>query len=384
MRKSIPFFLCLLMVTACENKLYDTEDGLNREMTLFEDEISVPIGNAGPFILDLALQNKTVGALLGSAISTEEDGTIISKSSDQFFKMSAYEIIAKTKDTSKPFSYPVDDRSFTPSGVANLLQAFGFNAVDQHLKVFVNNPLNTSYSLGGKLHVVCQDTKRYVYVYDQSFPLEEITIPRSRSAVSLLDLELPDSVLFTPSTLELKDWCFNLPADMDKEVRSSGSTEFLFDTQFSCHVAAGKDAEIPLAMFGMSKMSFKFELPIASYKFKEVEASFVLENTFPMQVTLSDVKLMTGKTPKVDENLLVSPGVLVIKGGSTEEPGTTPITLNIKALEGSIPNITGIQVELSIKSAPGYADTRLSVKQGVSVKSASATLRGGITIGGNE
>lgn len=384
MRKLIPFFLCLLMVTACENKLYDTEDGLNREMTLFEEEISVPIGNAGPFILDLALQNKTVGALLGSAISTEEDGTIISKSSDQFFKLSAYEIIAKTKDVSQPFSYPVDDKSFTPSGVANLLQTFGFNAVDQHLKVFVNNPLNTSYSLGGKLHVVCQDTKRYVYVYDQSFPLEEITIPRTRSDIALLDLELPDSVLFTPSTLELKDWCFNLPAEMDKEIRSSSSSEFLFNTQFSCHVAAGKDAEIPLAMFGMSKMSFKFELPLASYKFKEVEASFVLENTFPMQVTLSDIQLMTGKTPKVDENLLVSPGVLVIKGGSTEEPGTTPITLNIKALEGAIPDITGIQVELSIKSAPGYADTRLSVKQGVNVKSASATLRGGITIGGNE
>ena len=384
MRKLIPFFLCLLMVTACENKLYDTEDGLNREMTLFEEEISVPIGNAGPFILDLALQNKTVGALLGSAISTEEDGTIISKSSDQFFKLSAYEIIAKTKDVSQPFSYPVDDKSFTPSGVANLLQTFGFNAVDQHLKVFVNNPLNTPYSLGGKLHVVCQDTKRYVYVYDQSFPLEEITIPRTRSDIALLDLELPDSVLFTPSTLELKDWCFNLPAEMDKEIRSSSSSEFLFNTQFSCHVAAGKDAEIPLAMFGMSKMSFKFELPLASYKFKEVEASFVLENTFPMQVTLSDIQLMTGKTPKVDENLLVSPGVLVIKGGSTEEPGTTPITLNIKALEGAIPDITGIQVELSIKSAPGYADTRLSVKQGVNVKSASATLRGGITIGGNE
>ena len=384
MRKIIPFFLCLLMVAACENKLYDTEDGLNREMTLFEEEISVPIGNAGPFILDLALQNKTVGALLGSAISTEEDGTIISKSSDQFFKLSAYEIIAKTKDVSQPFSYPVDDKSFTPSGVANLLQTFGFNAVDQHLKVFVNNPLNTPYSLGGKLHVVCQDTKRYVYVYDQSFPLEEITIPRSRSAVTLLDLELPDSVLFTPSTLELKDWCFNLPAEMDKEIRSSSATEFLFDTQFNCHIAAGTDAEIPLAMFGMSKMSFKFELPLASYKFKEVEASFVLENTFPMQVTLSDIQLMTGKTPKVDENLLVSPGVLVIKGGSTEEPGTTPITLNIKALEGAIPDITGIQVELSIKSAPGYADTRLSVKQGVNVKSASATLRGGITIGGNE
>jgi hypothetical protein len=58
--------------------------------------------------------------------------------------------------------------------------------------------------------------------------------------------------------------------------------------------------------------------------------------------------------------------------------------VNIKALEGTIPDITGVQVELGIKADPGFADTCLSIKQGVSVKSASATLRGGITLGGNE
>ena len=36
---------------------------------------------------------------------------------------------------------------------------------------------------------------------------------------------------------------------------------------------------------------------------------------------------------------------------------------------------------LAIKSAPGFADTLLSLKQGVSIKSATATLRGGVTIG---
>ena len=191
---------------------------------------------------------------------------------------------------SQPFSYPVDDKSFAPSSIANVLQTFGFNSVDQHLKVTVNNPLNKSYSLGGALHVVCQDTKRYVYVYDQSFPLEGITIPRTRSDYSLLDMALPDTVLFTPSTLELNDWCFNLPANMDQEIRSSGTAEFAFNNEFSCHIAAGENAEIPLAMFGMSKMSFKFGLPVASYKFKEVEASFVLENTLPLQVTLTDIQ----------------------------------------------------------------------------------------------
>jgi hypothetical protein len=172
---------------------------------------------------------------------------------------------------------------------------------------------------------------------------------------------------------------------MDKELKSFSRTEFIFTSRFSCHIAAGKNAEIPLALFGMSKQTFKFNLPIASYKLKEVEVSFVLENTLPLQATLADIQLMTGKeTLKMDENLLVTPGTIVIKGGSTETPGITPITLNIKALEGSIPDISGLFVDLAIKSDPDFSETRLSLKQGVSVRSASATLRGGITLGANE
>jgi len=385
MRKTIPFFLFLLLVTACDNKLYDIEDGLNGEMTLFEEEISVPLGNTGPFTLELAMQDKMIKTLLGDAINTEDDGTILCRLEEPLFKMSAYEIIAKTKDLSKPFSYPVDNKSYAPSTIANLLQTFGFATVDQKLNIFVNNPLSTTYTLGGSLRVACQNTKTFTWAYDQSFPLADITVKSSSSDTRLLSLEIPDTVQCTPSTVELKDWCFNLPANMDKELKSFSRTEFIFTSRFSCHIAAGKNAEIPLALFGMSKQTFKFNLPIASYKLKEVEVSFVLENTLPLQATLADIQLMTGKeTLKMDENLLVTPGTIVIKGGSTETPGITPITLNIKALEGSIPDISGLFVDLAIKSDPDFSETRLSLKQGVSVRSASATLRGGITFGGNE
>ena len=385
MRKTIPFFLFLLLVTACDNKLYDIEDGLNGEMTLFEEEISVPLGNTGPFTLELAMQDKMIKTLLGDAINTEDDGTILCRLEEPLFKMSAYEIIAKTKDLSKPFSYPVDNKSYAPSTIANLLQTFGFATVDQKLNIFVNNPLSTTYTLGGSLRVACQNTKTFTWAYDQSFPLADITVKSSSSDTRLLSLEIPDTVQCTPSTVELTDWCFNLPANMDKELKSFSRTEFIFTSRFSCHIAAGKNAEIPLALFGMSKQTFKFNLPIASYKLKEVEVSFVLENTLPLQATLADIQLMTGKeTLKMDENLLVTPGTIVIKGGSTETPGITPITLNIKALEGSIPDISGLFVDLAIKSDPDFSETRLSLKQGVSVRSASATLRGGITLGGNE
>ena len=131
----------------------------------------------------------------------------------------------------------------------------------------------------------------------------------------------------------------------------------------------------------ISSVSVKFNLPIEAYDFKEVEVSLELQNTLPLQVEITNLQLLSGEKQDVDENLVATPADLIIKGGSLDNPGETPITLNIKALEGTIPNITGVKMGLAIKSAPGFADTLLSLKQGVSIKSATATLRGGVTLG---
>jgi hypothetical protein len=137
-------------------------------------------------------------------------------------------------------------------------------------------------------------------------------------------------------------------------------------------------------MLGAQTVTVNFGLPVGAYELKEVEASFTLENTLPLQVTLSNLHLMTGKTPAIDERLEVSPEKIVVLGGSSYEPGSTPVTLKIKANQGTIPDITGISMDLAIVSAPGHAKTRLSFKQGISVKQAKATLRGGITLGIHE
>lgn len=382
MKKTVPFLLCLLALAACQNKAYDTEN-LNKEVTLLEKEISVPIGNVGPFNLELLTKSDKLSAVLGSVLETEEDGTLLCKDNNDVFTVNAYEILVKTKDVSQPFSYPIGNKTKSPSTMAVLLQNFGFRAVDQHLTLNVINPLRVPFTLGGDMFIQCQNTQTYTTCYENTSSLEGVEIPRSYSATNLLEINLPDTVGFTPSEMGYKNLSLNLPANLGDQIRSSSSSEFVFGSTFSCHIAAGENGEIPLAMFGMGTQTIKFKLPVASYQFKEVEASLDLENSFPMQIELTEIQLMTGTEPAVDENLQVSPEALVIKGGSLEQPAVTPITLKIKALEGAVPDITGVRVGLSIKSAPGFADTRLSLKQGVSVKSASATLRGGITIGGS-
>ncbi len=381
MRKTFPFLLGLLMVAACENKTYDI-DNLSTEVTLLEDEISVPIGNFGPFNLELVNQIPLVGQVLGSVLKTEADGTILCEAQEELYKISVYEIMAKTKeDMSKPFSFPIGKKYTSPYTLGSLFQGFGFHCVDQHVTLSVTNPLNQAYTLGGDAFVTCRNTRIYEICYENYFPLKDIPVRRSSSEVELLDMNLPDSVYFTPEEMGFRDLSINLPERPADHVWSSWNSEFVFSSSYTGHIAAGENAELPLAMFGLTSISVKFNLPIESYEFKEVEVSIELENTLPLQVEITRLQLMTGEDAAVDENLVATPGDLTIKGGSLEKPGQTPITLNIKAQEGIIPDITGIQMGLAVKSAPGYADTLLSFKQGVSVKSASATLRGGVTLG---
>jgi len=388
MKKPVYLF-CLFAVAfltaACANQAYDL-DKLDKEVTLFEDEISVPIGDVGPFTLELALKSEKIGALLGSVLETESDGTIVSQRSEAFYKISAYEIVARTEDLSKPFTYPVGDQDMFPVGaLAGLLTSMGFSAVDQHVSVTVNNPLAKEYTLGGTSFVYCVNTKNSDTTFLKTVDLKDITVRTSYSGTTkLLEADIPDTTFFPPFKVGVKDCSFNLPADLMSQIRGASTTEFLITSNYTGHICAGNNLNFDLASL-IGSISVNFKLPISAYCLKDVQVSLDLQNTLPLEVTLSGIQLLTGEEkPAVDPNLEVSPGTLVIKGGSQEKPGVTPITLRIKARSGAIPDITGLQLGLKLSSASGYATTPLSVKQGISVKSASATLRGGITISGKK
>ena len=65
----------LLSFVSCTRSEYDP-DGVNREMTLFGEEIFVPIGQVGPItVKDLLSSNKTISTLIGSLMKEESNGT---------------------------------------------------------------------------------------------------------------------------------------------------------------------------------------------------------------------------------------------------------------------------------------------------------------------
>lgn len=61
-------------------------------------------------------------------------------------------------------------------------------------------------------------------------------------------------------------------------------------------------------------------------------------------------------------------------------PGVTPITLEVEALEGTIPDIDGLRIALHFENVEGASMEPLSLEQGLYVKSAFATIDGGITL----
>ena len=81
----------------------------------------------------------------------------------------------------------------------------------------------------------------------------------------------------------------------------------------------------------------------------------------------------------VDENVRIVAD-FTIPGGTLENPAVTPLTFSIEALEGTLPDISGLRLSVNLQGQPGLKPTPLSIRQGLFVKSSSARLTGGITI----
>lgn len=382
MKRLIPLLFSILAIAGCENQAYDL-DRLDKEVTLFEDGIAVPLGNVGPFTLELASKSETLGKVMSNLFQAESDGTIVCQGSKEFYRLNVYEVIAKSENPSQPTTFKISDKSTSPFAAAGMFMMLGFSTADQKITMELQNPLTEPFAIGGSAYYSCQNLQTYSTSFEETKSLDGTVIPSSYDKVTILRSSIPDTIPDAVSTMMLKDFCLEFPGDLMNKIRSSSSADFVFTSNYSSHIAAGSRLNFDLASL-LGSLSIGFKLPIGSYGLKDAEVSFDLESTVPMQVTLSDIKLLTGAEPADNSDLEVTPGTLVIYGGSLENPGVTKITLGIRSKSGTIPDITGMKFGLKLSSAPGYEKTLLSMKQGISVKSASGTLRGGITFGSNE
>ena len=141
-------------------------------------------------------------------------------------------------------------------------------------------------------------------------------------------------------------------------------------------------------MSGMGIPISNLSAPIGRYKLKKAVAKLELENTLPLDVAIDSIHVLKpvteeGVDPEVNTDIVITHPINVA-AGSLEKPVVSPVEVQIEALEGTVPDITGLKIFISVKGNDALAATRLSSKQGLYIKSSSVKLVGGITLNSHE
>lgn len=370
------------LLWSCSNMDYDISEGFSKEVTLFEEEISVPIGNIGPFTISSTLGGVSkvpgIGGLIGEYIKEGEDGSLVMENSGDIFKASVYELEKQIGNVSAPQVWDAGFQSSYAGGMAAALGMFGLKTVNQKVEITASNPLwdDVPVSCGATLSCSGSD---YTSVPVPS--LDNFTLKARANNELIATQELPASVTAPLTSVSFSKLTLDLPANPVSQISDKkGNLFFAFSFRYICGLAVGETFSLPLKDMSTGDIN----LPIGKYKVKKCEVSVELESTVPFAVSIDNVRALKpafaeGEEPAVDDNLVITSG-FTIDGGSLEHPATSTIKLEIEALEGTVPDISSLLIDLTVAAQPGLGDVALSGKQGIVVKSSSAKLSGGITI----
>ena len=105
----------LIAFCGCRHDEYDISDGIDTEITLFADEVSLPVGDIGPLTPRVLLDNAGVGGMLKSFVQEDSDGYLILEQSEPFYTNWVMMLSMLSTDPSQPMDIPVDEYSAAPS-----------------------------------------------------------------------------------------------------------------------------------------------------------------------------------------------------------------------------------------------------------------------------
>ena len=368
-------FLTMVLLCACTRSEYDAPDGINKEMTLFGEEIYLPIGQVGPItVKDLLSSNKSIAPLIESLMKEEPNGTFYIESQDQVFAVNAFRELMDIPDPTQPYHWDIGSQSCSIASTAALLRMFNIGFMNQRLSLYATNPITAPLTLNTDIWVRCMDNS-YKETYSKEYKMEDLSLRNSYSATSLFKLDLPVEVTDLVTSVEMNDLTLDLPANAKDQVRPSDDAKFSFYTTFTSNLALSEEFSLSPA-FPISELN----VPLAKFKLHKCSLAFDLENTLPLDVTIKSIKLRDEKGNEI-KDVVFSSDVKIV-GGKPDAATVTPVVLEVEALTGTIPDIREVVIDLKLEYSKTAGLVPLSSAMGLSIKSASAKLFGGITLFG--
>lgn len=380
------FLLSLLlifsMIVSCSRSEYDISEGFNKDITLFEKEISVPLGNLAPITIGSTLNGISridgLGGMIGEFIKVGEDDNLLMESDASIFRINVYELEKKMADPDVAELWHTGYETGYPGGIIPLLSLFGLRTTNQKMVITADNPLVVNVAATGTASYNCVSSDNY---YTANIPeLNSFTFGQWATGQELVSVTVPENVTEALTSIGFEDLTLDLPAKPTSLIADkTGDLFFAVNCKYSCNVAVGEDFSLPT-----SDLPVSLTLPVAKFKIKKFKVDAVVENTIPLALTVNDIKVVKptendGDPDEVDDNVRITTG-FTIAGGTLEHPATTAFSVTVEALTGTLPDIDRLLLSFELASQPGLGVVTLSANQGIHVKSASAKLSDGITI----
>ena len=130
---------------------YDISRGIDKEITLFTEEVSLPVGDIGPLMPKQLLEKSGLSDLLKQFVKEDEDGYLCVESQGSVFSNFVLMLSMLAPDQSKPADIPIDAFSGAFNTMASAMEMFGLSTASQVFSLYASNPLTEEIAVSGQL-----------------------------------------------------------------------------------------------------------------------------------------------------------------------------------------------------------------------------------------
>ena len=374
MNRVLSLLICtsaLLCAVACSPEAYDISKGIDKEITLFSDEVSIPIADVGPLSPKQLLGDVDLGGTLGGLFKEDEEGYLVVETEETVYSNPVLLLFMGASDLTQPLDVHIDDFTGYPGASVEGPAGLGLTPALQEFSLYAANPLTVEIAVSGQVTLQEGTSKEFVKV------------PVSAESQNF---DLFSTALYNQNIIDvcsLDNMVLHLPAFFLEKDPLSGWSSIALGYRYKAHLALSEDLpmQIPIPVNDL-------DLPLGQYMVKDVLLSAEVVSEIPVTLVLENIDVMVKETDEdgnvktvVCDDVSVTPG-LTIASGCSGAPVVTPLAVSIKAQEGTIPDIAGLQLNLSVKAPTGEGDKRLNMNQSISFINLRATVFGGITIQG--